>query len=206
MIKILIFYIASFPLHFLAEKSYSQELTYEIVWKDDSIGFLQANRSPVNSFYKYIINSQVTFKFIGSVNMEYYFENLFSNGVLVKGLSKNFVNSKEKSSSLIKWDGKTYSAVVDEEKVEIENNPIKHTISSIYFQEPKGVKQVFSERFAVYCTLVEIETSKYELTLPNGKKNYYTYENGICSLVEINHSLATFYFKLIENNGKLVLK
>ncbi|MDQ3537071.1 MAG: hypothetical protein M3421_15750 [Bacteroidota bacterium] len=201
---ILLFTIAAGNL-FYCSNGFGQELNYTILWKNDSIGFLKANRGPSNNFVKYNIQSDVSVRFLAKVDMVYKFENIYSNGVLVKGTSSNFVNDKKRSFTLIKWDGKNYTAQVDDDEVSVPNKPIKFSMTSLYYKEPIGLNEIFSERFAVYCAINEISPHKYELTLPNGKKNYYTYKDGICTLVEVNHAIATFYFKLQDNDGKIVL-
>ncbi|CAN5443756.1 hypothetical protein BH23BAC1_BH23BAC1_06130 [soil metagenome] len=183
----------------------AQELSYDIVWKGDSIGFLHASKIPTKNMTRYEIDSQASFRFIAKIELDYYFENVFSNGVLVKGISKHSMNNKLKSSSSIKWDGKKYNATVDDLEVPLDKKAVKTSMTSMYYQEPVGINEIFSERYAVYCAIKPVGTNKYELTLPNGKKNYYTYEGGICTLVEVNHPMATFYFKLRQNNGELVM-
>lgn len=184
----------------------AQELSYDIVWKGDSIGFLTATKKPVKNVTRYEIDSQASFRIIAKIELDYYFENVFSNGVLVKGISKHSMNNKLKSSSSIKWDGKKYLATVDEQEVNLDRQAVKTSMTSMYYQEPVGLKEIFSERYAVYCSIKPVSPNKYELTLPNGNKNYYTYKGGICTLVEVNHPMATFYFKLKQNNGELVMK
>lgn len=205
MFKYKLFFLFTLSAIIYSLNVFGQELTYEILWKDDSIGFLKAEKRPVKNFIKYNIHSDVSVKFIAKVDMSYHFENFFSNGVLVKGTSSNFVNEKKRSSSSIKWNGKQYLAYLDGDEVSVPNRPIKTSMTSLYYKEPVGLKEIFSERFAEFCSINEVSPHKYELTLPNGKKNYYTYKDGICTLVEVNHSIATFYFKLKNNDGKLVL-
>jgi hypothetical protein len=183
----------------------AQELSYDIIWKGDSIGFLTATKKPVKNVTRYQIDSQASIRFIAKVDLDYYFENIFSNGVLVKGISKHSMNNKLKSSSSIKWDGNRYFATVDDQEVNLDKKAVKTSMTSMYYQEPVGLKEIFSERYAVYCSIEPVGPNKYELTLPNGKKNYYTYEGGICTLVEVNHPMATFYFKLRQNDGEWVM-
>ncbi len=144
----------------------------------------------------YKIESSVVVKFFASIKLDYYFSNQFNNGMLKKAHTRNLMNENLRASSQIKWDGKQYDMMVDDEQTVLKEK-IDYTMTTLYYDEPKNVDKVFSERYATFCTIKPVGKGKYELTLPNGKKNYYNYVNGKCTEVEVNHSLATFYFKLM---------
>lgn len=191
-IPLLLFFTCLFLMF---QPAKSQQLQYEIVWKDDSIGYLTADKELQKGGAYYEIESSVLFKFIASVKLDFYFENLFQDGTLQKAQTKNLMNDKLRASSEISWTGQQYQTTVDEETAVL-NQKIKHTMTTLYYNEPKNINHVFSERYAEFCAIRPLGKGKYELTLPTGKKNYYSYQNGICTHVEVNHTLATFYFKL----------
>ncbi|MDQ3395635.1 MAG: hypothetical protein M3512_16225 [Bacteroidota bacterium] len=205
MFKYILFFLFALVWDSYSSTVVAQGLTYEILWKEDSIGFLKAEKKPVKNFMVYTMHSDVAVKFIAKVEMTYRFENIFSNGVLVKGTATNFVNNKKKSSTVIKWDGTKYTILVDDKEVPAPKRPIKNTLTSLYYSEPIGLTEVFSERFGEFCSINEVSPHRYELTMPNGKKNYYTYKDNICLKVEVSHSLASFDFKLVKNVGDIVL-
>lgn len=54
---------------------------------------------------------------------------------------------------------------------------LRFSTAKLYFQEPEGVHEVYSERFLQYCKLEAQEDHTYKLYLPDNKVNYYTYED-----------------------------
>jgi hypothetical protein len=59
-----------------------------------------------------------------------------------------------------------------------------------------GVKMVFSENFRKFIPLKEIRPHYYELKLPDGNSNFYTYSNGVCSGAEVNTNFSKAFFRL----------
>ncbi|MBK8144344.1 MAG: hypothetical protein IPK62_04725 [Bacteroidetes bacterium] len=68
------------------------------------------------------------------------------------------------------------------------------TTANLYFFEPKNVNAIFSEKFEKMIPVKSTGIRKYTLELPNGNKTSYSYENGICSLVEADTDWATLKF------------
>jgi hypothetical protein len=51
-------------------------------------------------------------------------------------------------------------------------------VTSLYFTEPKGVDEVFSEVYLQYLKVEAIAPGTYETKLPKGGKMTYTYSGG----------------------------
>ena len=175
-----------------------ETLQYDIVKGSKTIGTILATKSTLNNESKYELTSSVSFRFIGEISIKSVFKTHFTDDVLTYAFSENLLNDKQKEFSEIQWDGNQYHVQLKKENKTIENEKITYSMLSLYYQEPKHVQQVFSERFAEYCQIKEIETDKYELTLPDGNKNYYYYQDGICTRVEVERTLMDVAFILQE--------
>ncbi len=77
-------------------------------------------------------------------------------------------------------------------------SPIRYNMLLLYTDIPETITKVYSANFQKMLDIKKIEANKYRLTLPDGKHNYYTYKNGICTVVEIVRSLFTLQFVLRE--------
>ncbi len=75
-------------------------------------------------------------------------------------------------------------------------DPIRYNMLLLYTTMPETISKVYSANFQKHLDIKKIEENKYRLTLPDGKFNYYTYKNGICTKVEIVRTLFTLHFVL----------
>ncbi|MDW7695894.1 DUF6134 family protein [Flammeovirgaceae bacterium SG7u.111] len=175
-------------------------LRYEIVRSGNQIGKLHVQQDRVGDDVHYYIEGNVKEKFLFEINVKYIFKNSLTNGVLTYGYSQNVVNDKEKEMSEIKWDGSKYQIFSKEEGELEQERKITLTLTNVYLTEPNDATEIYSER---YCEFLKIEKMdephKYELHLPDGKTNEYTFENGVVKEVKINHFLTTFYFRLLKD-------
>lgn len=173
----------------------STNLKYNIVYKNDSIGYLDANYDVNQSSELYVITSEASFRFLMKFSSDYMFENRFRGGTLVSSKTQNKVNDKVRSTSSITRKGDGYDMKIDDKKSRL-NQKVTYAMANLYFHEPSDIDQVFSERYGEFCKIKKVANHKYELLLPSGRKNYYSYKDGICHEVEVNHSMATFHFVL----------
>lgn len=89
------------------------------------------------------------------------------------------------------------SIVIQEVDVleEVKEN-ITYTTARFFHDEPAGVKVLFSENYRKFISLMEIRPHYYELELPDGNSNFYSYSNGICTGAEVNTNLSKVFFRL----------
>lgn len=117
-------------------------------------------------------------------------ENHFSKGKLKSSSTEHFSNGKQKEKTVTTGSSgnpRTMSFVkLPEEKKVPKELPytIENTITDLYYQEPAGVKTVFSERYGQMCQVQSLGDNRYGIRLPNGKVSKYTYVAGRCQEVE----------------------
>ena len=102
--------------------------------------------------------------------------------------------------------GKFYKLTDDGETKLIGLSPIRYNMLLLYTDIPDTVNKVYSANFQKHLDIKKIEENKYRLTMPDGKFNYYTYKNGVCTDVEIVRSLFTLHFVLREPLQSLTVK
>jgi hypothetical protein len=174
----------------------AQQINYDVYLNEKQVGSLSAKRSTKDELINYWIESDVNFRFIFKMNMNYTFETVFQNDMLIRAFTKNVVNDDEKSSSKVTWNGKFYQMEVKNEQTVLKNTRITYSMAMLYFREPRNVSQVFSERYARFLAIKPLKEHYYELTMPDGKKNFYSYANGLCQLVEVQHTVGKISFKI----------
>lgn len=66
----------------------------------------------------------------------------------------------------------------------------------LYCREPDDQAQVYSDNFQQFLQVKQVSPHVYRIDLPDGNYNFYSYTNGICSKVDIHHSLYTIQIQL----------
>ncbi|MEL7002237.1 MAG: DUF6134 family protein [Bacteroidota bacterium] len=176
--------------------SSAQTLKYRVSWKGDSIGYIIAKKTENKNQQSYHIKTEANISVIFSFTMVTDFHAHFEEGILKEATTKSSLNDKERSYSKVNYIAGAYNIETDEGNSKL-HGKIKESVVAMYFNEPAHEK-VFSERYGKMCEVKRVSSDKYELKKPDGRNNYYYFENGICQSGEINHSLATFFFEKIN--------
>ncbi len=190
--------LASTLLRFLIRPGISQEMMYTTSWKNDSIGYLKAEREQVQDSEYYNINSITEFRVLFSFSLNYQYENEYRNGKLYSASANNSLNQKDRDQSSIIWQNNHYVLSVNDKTEKLKDQDIWFTVSKLYYYEPIEVNTIFSERFGKFLTLEKLEQGKYVLTKPDGRKNIYYYDKGICRKVIVDNPIISIHFTLMD--------
>jgi hypothetical protein len=122
----------------------------------------------------------------------------YDNGIMVYS---SFYQKQTGSGTATKTtiaSGKNYKLTDDGVSKITSLDPIRYNMLLLYTTIPEAVSKVYSANFQKHLDIKKMEDNRYRLTMPDGKFNYYTYKNGICTKVEIVRSLFTLHFVLRE--------
>lgn len=188
------------PLLFLLLSGcvYSQQQTavYEIIRKNKTIGTMQATRIYEGSSTKYQVVTHVSFWFCTEIDVAMSLNSIYMNGMLSEAWMRKQINGDEKTNNHIFKRKDQYVFTDKEQHVSCEGILITHSISTLYFLEPVNLKEIFSENFLHPIPLQNSGGGKYKIELPDGHVNFYRYEKGICTDVEMETPLSTVFLKL----------
>jgi hypothetical protein len=171
---------------------HAQTNNYEVRYGNRPIGNITATCKTTGSQKSIAIQSNVDMKLFGKVNLDITAE--FDNNVLThsKVLRKTGKPNDDKTVTTQK-EGKNYTVIQNGDKSMLNNTEILHSVSELYFIEPKQITKIFSETQGVFLVLTSLGNGEYELALPDGKKNVYKYEKGVLTQVEINQAFGKAY-------------
>jgi hypothetical protein len=170
---------------------FGQTLTYDVIRSDKSMGQTIVERHITGNEIAYSLNTKTAFRVIFLIEVEYDLQETFLGKWLQSGTSFNSLNGSIQKKTSISKRQKDYQLIIDGISTSIAKDTITESVSEIYFEEPFNGKEVFSAYFARYLNFEQIDDHKYSLTSPDGT-NIYTYENGICTRVDISRDFATF--------------
>ena len=177
----------------------AQNLVYDGYKGDDHIGSMTVTRKKSGDNWIYTSDAKVSVSFLLSFDLQFTYKAVFANGKLVSSWIKNYRDGKLTDHSSGELMGPDFHIMHNGDKKVLYKANIDYCILKSYFEEPIGRKEIFSERWGEYIPAKEIEKGKYQVKLPNGNTNYFTYKNGTCKELELNHMLASVRFVLRDH-------
>jgi hypothetical protein len=192
--RIMIF-LAFISLLISSGKTANSKLNYDVIRNGNVIGSLQASRISSGNQVEYITESSVNVKILMTFSMYSKVTGAFRDGMLINGSAVRTVNGHNKVNTFIQWKNGHYLLKEDEAQKEIREK-ITYTTACLFNQEPVGLTRIFSENFGKFINLKEVRPHYYELHLPDGNRNYYSYSNGICTGAEVNTNYTKAFFRL----------
>jgi hypothetical protein len=191
----------SVTILFLAISSFAfaqeQTLNYNVLHSGNTVGHmkLQQVKEGDDTFLK--IASDVKMRFVFSIQVNIQEDSHYRNGKLLCSHVSRKVNGKQKADKLTKANGDSYLLTDDGKISSINQKQISNNLTMMYLQEPVGLSQIYSDNFQQFVQVKQVESHTYRINLPDGNYNFYTYTNGICSKVDIHHSLYTIQIQLV---------
>lgn len=121
---------------------------------------------------------------------------VYAGGSMETSYSRVYMNNDLEDSTAINQEHNNYHVFQYPHKSYIlYSTDLRFSTAKLYFQEPEGIQEVYSERFLQYCRLEAQEDHRYKLYLPDGKVNYYTYEDNELVKVVIERTWFNLEFR-----------
>ena len=180
--------------------SYAQErkLKYDVMRNGKVIGKISFVEM-ISGQKKFLsMTSDVKTRFIFAFSDDTAETAAYDNGIMVYS---SFYQKQTGSGTANKTTiaaGKDYKLTDDGKSTVASIDPIRYNMLLLYTTIPEGITKVYSANSQKHLDIKKLEDNRYRLTLPDGKFNYYTYKNGICTKVEIVRKLFTLEFVLRE--------
>lgn len=172
----------------------AQTNTFEVRVANRPVGTIEANRKLSGISKSIVIKTRIQVM-LSKVNSD--ITNEYNNNILTQAKASRSKSGEEKQTTTSR-NGKDYTIVMNGEKSMLEEPEIIACVADLYFAEPKQVQRVFSETLGRFLPVKSLGGGLYELSLPEGKKNVYKYENGVLVQVEVNHSIGKAVFVKIS--------
>ncbi|WP_143167078.1 DUF6134 family protein [Mucilaginibacter sp. OK098] len=192
-LSVTILFLAISSLAFAQE----QTLNYNVLHSGNTVGHMKLEqvKDGDDTFLK--IASDVKMRFVFSIQVNIQEDSHYRNGKLLCSHVSRKVNGKQKADKLTKANGDSYQLTDDGKISSINQKQISNNLTMMYLQEPVGLSQIYSDNFQQFVQVKQVESHTYRINLPDGNYNFYTYTNGICSKVDIHHSLYTIQIQLV---------
>jgi hypothetical protein len=173
-----------------------QTRVYNVSYKGKNVGSMELyqNKTNENVYLKIVSNVQIRFVVNIKVNIEE--ESMFQSGRLMYSNVSRKVNGKEKANKQTKATGDTYQTFSGGKPGSVNNKLIDYNFNLLYCNEPVNTQIIYSDNFQQFLNIQKVSEHRYKIELPDGNYNYYSFQNGICSNVELHHTFYTIQMTL----------
>lgn len=178
-------------------KAQKSDITFDIIFKGNKIGSLKATEEEKGRQVIKDIKTQSDTRILAfAVHVESELNTVHEEGVLVKGTAYRHANrgSEDVHASTVKKAIRQYERERNGKKTSLAE-VITTCVADLYFREPKGLNKVYSNMFAEFVSLKALGKGKYQLTTPDKKTSYFTYENDRLVMMEVETPVGTVITK-----------
>lgn len=179
----------------MAASHEDQVLRYDVIRNDKVIGHMESVQKLRGNSTEYHTESSVHVNLVVTLSIYTRVTGYFQNGYLVSGSAIRKVNNSTRVNTRISLQKDRYLIEDEDHRSELREK-ISYTSACLMHIEPKGMNRLFSEAYRKFIPIKELRPHYYELQLPDGNRNYYTYSNGICIGAEVNTNLSKAFFRL----------
>lgn len=122
-----------------------------------------------------------------SIEVESEIVAVYEDSVMIKSVSYRFANkgNENSQSSTLRTEKQKYQVTVNGKSNHLTGKDIFYSVVDLYFREPLGISQIYSNIHGKFLTLLHLGAHRYKMTLPDGKETYYTYSNNELISIEI---------------------
>jgi hypothetical protein len=174
-----------------------ESFNYEVSIDGKPIGTYLVSRTNIDGASTLRVENTSAAGLIRKAEHKFVMLSLFDDNKLIASNVKTWVNEKLESSSELCWDGNHYLKNDGESTIEIGQQLVTYSSACVFFEEPVDRDVLFYEQYGKELEVVKIGDHKYEVKLPNGSKELYTYQDGEVVMVEVVQTFATI--SLIRN-------
>ncbi len=193
------YFIITIYLVLFVRFAVAQTVHYKIIWRGDSVGYINAYRFDSANFEVYKLKSEVSFWFFGRRLIKTEYSEIFKEQILISSEARYFKDDKLREDCSTIFRNSQYDITLNGSKQPSIADPIKISTTTILFRKPEGTKAVYSERFGEMMDLERINDSSFRIEKANGRFNVYSFENGICKRIKVDNFFATLYFIRIDD-------
>ena len=173
----------------ISTEAQQNKLEYSIKRNGNEVGSIHFTQGIAGNRTVLTMESEVNTRFIFNFKAKAKEEAIYENGIMTWSSIYRKLNGNVKVDKKTKADGNGYTIYKGSKTETVNNYPIRYNMLSVYVSEPVNISHVYSDNFQQQIAIQKIADHHYKIKFPDGNYSEYFYTNGICSKVEIHHSL-----------------
>jgi hypothetical protein len=178
-----------FVISFLGASYPSEQARFSIIFSGDEIGHVSVSELTNGDHTVRDLKTVSDARMLITIHVETEAKvTRNKNGVIIEGIGYRHANrGSEDVHAHTQWVGThKYKVSRNGKSWVLENHPIDYCIADMYFNEPVGKKQVYSNMYGKNLLIEKNGEGKYRVLTPDDKDSYYTYTNGKLMEVEVS--------------------
>jgi hypothetical protein len=180
----------------VSTQAQQNQFEYTIKRNGDEVGTIHLTQGIAGNRTVLTMESEVNTRFIFNFKAKAKEEAIYDDGIMTWSSIYRKLNGNVKADKKTKANGSTYTVYKGNKTETLNNYPIKYNMLSVYISEPVNITQVYSDNFQKHIDIQKVADHHYKIKFPDGNYNEYFYTNGICSKVEVHHSLYSATIEL----------
>jgi Domain of unknown function (DUF6134) len=180
----------------ISANAQEKKLEYNIKRNGDVVGNIHFIQGIAGNRTVLTMESEVNTRFIFNFKAKAKEEVIYDNGIMTWSSIFRKLNGNVKVDKKTKANGSAYTVYKGSKTEMLNNYPIRYNMLSVYIIEPVNVTKVYSDNFQQQIDIQKVDDHHYKIKFPDGNYNEYFYTNGICSKVEVHHSLYSATIEL----------
>ena len=173
-----------------------KKLEYNIKRNGDIVGNIHFSQGVAGNRTVLTMESEVNTRFIFNFKAKAKEEVIYDNGIMTWSSIFRKLNGTVKVDKKTKANGHAYTVYKGSKTETLNNYPIRYNMLSVYISEPVNITKVYSDNFQQQINIQKIADHHYKIKFPDGNYNEYFYTNGVCSKIEIHHSMYSATIEL----------
>lgn len=170
---------------------------YAIIHNGKNVGYLRLLSQEKDALQFVSMHGQVLIKSLIAINVHSKEEALFEHGILQWSTTEREVNGKNKTAKSTRLAAPGYELQDGSTKKKLDSTHITSTIMGLYVNEPIDGAFVYSDNHQCFLKVKLTAPHQYRINMPEGGYNEYQYKNGVCTQVEVHHTLYRLTFSLL---------
>jgi hypothetical protein len=180
----------------VSTQAQQNQFEYTIKKNGNEVGTIHLTQGIAGNRTVLTMESEVNTRFIFNFKAKAKEEAIYDDGIMTWSSIYRKLNGNVKADKKTKANGSTYTVYKGNKTETLNNYPIKYNMLSVYISEPVNITQVYSDNFQKHIDIQKVADHHYKIKFPDGNYNEYFYTNGICSKVEVHHSLYSATIEL----------
>ena len=175
----------------LAVFGQTKNYNYQVLRNRDQIGFIAITETQDKQRRTIELESNIKAKVVFTVSVTTSEKTMLEDHRIIYAESRKKINGNDEVSRKLTSKGNGYEFIKNSKPVQLETATIFNNTVSLFVTEPVHSMTVFSDTFNKLLVLKKIGEHSYLLELPDGNRNIYHYQDGICSEVKLEHKFFT---------------
>jgi hypothetical protein len=174
--KALFIFITGLLIILPLDHLWGQNMHLRILKGDDEIGIIDVRKIEQADSLSFVSESTLNFSFIWDYEWRSTVVSVLKNSEMSWSRLVSFLNDKPRDDKYTYRNGTGYQCRNFDDSGNAIENAIDFTTLMLYFREPIGIADIYSERFQSIVKLEPLKTHAYKIAFPNGDVNHYYYD------------------------------